>query len=100
MIETQKTQSLPGNTLVMTHSLKNHSVNDIRLVSKSNPPALLTVHDVSCILNIHENTVRRWSNQGLLKSLRLGPRGDRRYRLQDITDYLLSVKAGAEPSRK
>jgi hypothetical protein len=100
MIKTQKNQLTPVNTMAIRCSLKNGSVNDMRREPKTNPPALLTVHDVSRILNIHENTVRRWSNQGLLKPIRLGPRGDRRYKLQDISDYLLSLRSGPEPSLK
>ena len=84
----------------MTGSLVEHSLPGIRMESNSKSPVLLTVQDVSRILNVHENTVRRWSNQGVLKSIRLGPRGDRRYKLQDITDYLVSVQSGAVPSNK
>lgn len=51
--------------------------------------ALLTVRQVSRLLNIHINTVRRWSNQGILKAYRIGPRGDRRFKREDISMLLL-----------
>ncbi len=51
--------------------------------------AMLTVRQVSRLLNIHINTVRRWSNQGILKAYRIGPRGDRRFRREDIAVVLL-----------
>jgi DNA-binding transcriptional MerR regulator len=35
------------------------------------------------------NTVRRWSNQGILRAYRLGPRGDRRFKREDIALLLL-----------
>lgn len=40
--------------------------------------------DVARILNIHPNTVRRWANNGTLKSYRIGSRRDRRFRREDI----------------
>lgn len=49
---------------------------------------MLTVSDVAHILSVHINTVRRWSNQGILKAYRVGSRGDRRFRQEDITSFL------------
>jgi len=48
---------------------------------------MLTTSEVARILNVHINTVRRWSNQGALKSYRLGSRGDRRFRKDDIDAF-------------
>ena len=50
---------------------------------------MLTASDVARLLNVHVNTVRRWSNQGILKAYRIGSRGDRRFNEEDITDFLL-----------
>lgn len=49
---------------------------------------MLTVSEVAYFLNVHINTVRRWSNQGILKVYRIGSRGDRRFRREDITRFL------------
>jgi len=49
---------------------------------------MLTTNDVARLLNVHINTVRRWSNQGKLKTHRIGSRGDRRFRREDIADFL------------
>lgn len=49
---------------------------------------MLTTSEVASILNVHINTVRRWSNQGTLKAYQLGPRGDRRFRREDIEEFL------------
>ena len=49
---------------------------------------LLTIADVARLLHLHLQTVRRWSNQGILKSYRIGPRGDRRFKREDIDNYL------------
>jgi diguanylate cyclase (GGDEF)-like protein len=39
-------------------------------------------------LGVHANTVRAWTDQGLLTCLRINARGDRRYRRQDINRFL------------
>ena len=49
---------------------------------------LLTTGQVAKLLHIHVNTVRRWSNKGILKSYRICGRGDRRFRKEDV-DLLL-----------
>ena len=49
---------------------------------------MLTVRQVARILNVHINTVRRWSTQGRLKVYRIGSRGDRRFRQDDVTSFL------------
>lgn len=50
---------------------------------------MLSVGDVSQLLGVHPNTARHWSEMGILKSYRIGPRRDRRFRLEDIEDFLL-----------
>lgn len=45
---------------------------------------LLRVGQVAALFNVHPNTVRRWSKQGILKGFRVGPRGDRRFRREDV----------------
>jgi len=49
---------------------------------------MLTVSDVARLLSVHINTVRRWSNQGILKAYRIGSRGDRRFQQEDIASFL------------
>ncbi len=48
----------------------------------------LRTGDVARLLNIHTNTVRRWSRQGILKTYRVGPRGDRRFMPKDVLNLL------------
>jgi len=50
---------------------------------------MLTTSDVARLLNTHVNTVRRWSDQRLLKVYRIGPRGDRRFKREDIDGFLV-----------
>ncbi len=49
---------------------------------------MLTTSDVARLINVHINTVRRWSNQRILKAYRIGSRGDRRFRREDIVSFL------------
>ena len=58
------------------------------VIGLENTP-LMTVKDVSRVLNVHINTVRRWSNKGILKSYRIGDRGDRRFRREDVSRFLI-----------
>ena len=49
---------------------------------------MLTATEVARLLNIHINTLRRWSDRGVLTAYRLGPRGDRRFDKDDIAEFL------------
>ena len=50
--------------------------------------AMLTASELAHLLNVHINTVRRWSNRGVLKAYRVGPRGDRRFSKEDVDKFL------------
>lgn len=58
------------------------------MTNRKQMDVMLTISDVAYFLNVHINTVRRWSNQGILKAYRIGSRGDRRFRQEDITRFL------------
>lgn len=45
------------------------------------------------MLHVHINTARRWSNRGILRSCRIGPRRDRRFRREDIVELLAELRA-------
>ena len=51
--------------------------------------SMLTANQVARLLNVHTNTVRRWSDRGLIKAYRTGARGDRRFRQEDIAAFLI-----------
>lgn len=61
------------------------------LVRKPRPEfdIMLMPGDVARMLGVHVNTVRRWANRGILEAYSIGPRGDRRFRKQDIDDLLV-----------
>ena len=58
------------------------------MTNENNIGAMLTVKEVAQLLSIHVNTVRRWSNQGIIKSYRITSRGDRRFRREDLARFL------------
>jgi excisionase family DNA binding protein len=62
----------------------------------STPPSLLTVKEAARLLHVHPNTVRRWHDIGLLSAYRVGPRGDRRFRLEDIERFLTGRTEGGD----
>lgn len=54
---------------------------------------MLTVREVARLLHIHSNTVRRWSDRGLIKAHRITHRGDRRFKMEDIGRFLAEMNA-------
>ncbi|MBN1600760.1 MAG: helix-turn-helix domain-containing protein [Chitinispirillaceae bacterium] len=57
-------------------------------MTKSIKNRMLTTSAVARLLNIHVNTVRRWSNSGVLTPYRIGPRGDRRFPKDEVLRFL------------
>lgn len=49
---------------------------------------MLRIREASRLLNVHTNTLRNWTEQGILKAHRIGPRGDRRFKREDIDSFL------------
>ncbi len=59
--------------------------------------SMLTISEVSRILRVHPNSVRRWANQGLIKAYRVGSRGDRRFMADDVSRFLQAEESFARP---
>lgn len=74
--------------------LKLELGNDMVNESSDQMNSMLTVREVSQLLHVHSNTLRRWTDQGILKAYRIGPRGDRRFRAEDVAVLLLEVNKG------
>ena len=70
------------------------------MVRKNHLASVLTVRQVARLLNIHVNTVRRWSDQGTLRASRIGPRGDRRFVRRDIAALLPHEASGNSEGQK
>ncbi len=84
-----------GYVIVEKQVLQETNMPIIEYQTDTNPEAvvgetssLLTAGEAASLLHVHINTVRRWSNLGVLPSFRIGPRGDRRFRKKDILTFL------------
>jgi len=69
----------------------------VRQIFKGNPrpqkpdlqsKVMLTTSEAAHLVGVRPNTVRRWSNKGILKAYRIGFRRDRRFRRQDLDSFL------------
>jgi len=50
---------------------------------------LLTMREVCQLLHVHGNTLRRWSDQGIIKAYRIGPRRNRRFKAEDLAAFVV-----------
>ncbi|MBI2020702.1 helix-turn-helix domain-containing protein [Candidatus Daviesbacteria bacterium] len=48
----------------------------------------LRVGEVARLMYVSVSTVRSWSNKGLLPSIRVGPRRDRRFSLEAVQEFM------------
>lgn len=64
------------------------STEKSRAMDSDKLPQLHTLQEACDILNVHPNTLRKWDNEGKLKAIRFGSRGDRRYRKEDILAFI------------
>lgn len=55
---------------------------------KPKNPDLLDIAQAAKLLYVHPGTLRRWESAGLLFAYRVGVRGDRRFRREDIEAFL------------
>lgn len=51
-------------------------------------PELLSLKQTAEVLHCHPNTLRLWDKNGILKAVRFGKRGDRKYRRHDVLEVL------------
>jgi excisionase family DNA binding protein len=61
---------------------------------------LLSVREVAALLHVHKNTVRCWSDRGIIRAYRIGDRGDRRFRREDIFIFLAQLRHNGGDERK
>jgi excisionase family DNA binding protein len=60
-------------------------------ISKATP--LLTISEAAELLHVHANTLRRWSDVGVVVSYRISDRGDRRFFREDLMRFLTDYNA-------
>lgn len=59
---------------------------------------MLTIREASHLLSVHSNTLRRWSDQGLVKTYRIGLAGHRRFKPEDIAALLMEQTQHSQAS--
>jgi excisionase family DNA binding protein len=57
---------------------------------------MLTVREVARLLHVHPNTLRRWSNKGIIRAYRITARGDRRFKRDEIVRFLAELSSRAD----
>jgi excisionase family DNA binding protein len=60
---------------------------------------MLTVREVAQLLHVHPNTLRRWCNSGRIKAYRITPRGDRRFKREEIARFLAQFNSDRDSVR-
>ena len=68
------------------------------MVNASLMSDMLTIREVSRMLHVHPNTLRRWSDQGKIRAYRIAARGDRRFLRQDVAHFIADLKSTPEDS--
>ncbi len=53
---------------------------------EENSIRMLSVRDVARLVGVHTNTVRMWANKGIIDSVRIGTRQDRRFHRADVEE--------------
>lgn len=51
-------------------------------------PEYLTLSQACELLQVHPNTLRNWDKKGVLKANRIGIRGIRRYKRDDLIKFM------------
>lgn len=54
----------------------------------TNKNRLMTIGEAADLLKVSKASLRRWSNSGLLESYRVGDRGERRFKLNDVLAFV------------
>jgi len=53
-----------------------------------NIKGLLKIREAALLLGVNPETLRRWDREGKLVAVKVSKRGDRRYRKEDIEEFI------------
>ncbi|KKP64696.1 MAG: DNA-binding protein, excisionase family [candidate division WS6 bacterium GW2011_GWE1_34_7] len=54
---------------------------------------LIKLREAAEMLGVNPETLRRWDRKGILKAIKFGARGDRRYDAKDLQNFIKNNKA-------
>lgn len=57
--------------------------------------AVVGITEAARVLGVHPNTLRKWTDDGIVPHLRL-PSGYRRYRLEELERFRASMESGGD----
>ena len=93
-------RSLPAKTADVAIGDKVHYLTYIDILAlfaySGRMEQLMQVRQAARALGVHENTVRRWEERGLLRAVRL-PSGVRRFRTEDVEAMREQMFSGFAP---
>jgi len=72
---------------VLSPNRRAHPMS-VKMMQSASPHGLLSATDAARLLGVHPNTLRRWSDDGLIHAYRVGNRLDRRFRRTDLEKFL------------
>ena len=58
------------------------------MIKDNKIPELFTLKEACEILKVHPNTLRQWDKKGILTAIRIGVKKVRRYRKEDIENFI------------
>ncbi len=53
---------------------------------------LIRINEAAELLSVHPETLRRWDREGKLNAITINERGDRRYSLKEINQYIEKMR--------
>jgi len=51
-------------------------------------PELITLQEAASVLKVHPNTLRAWDKKGILVAVRIGEKGIRKYKKEDLVKLI------------
>ena len=78
--------------------MKKHGGKE--MVANSQFIPTLTIRQVARLLDMHSNTVTRWSDRGIIKPYCINSGGDQRFRLEDIARFLSEPSGNGRKRKK
>lgn len=64
----------------------------VKQARQGQPEHLLTAREVADFMHVHVSSIGRWSREGKIKFYRVGFRGDMRFAMEDVIQFMKESK--------